>query len=228
VTHFLLDFAVSHGIKRFVHVSTPSLYFDFTDRTMILESFRPSRPVNHYADTKQRAEEDVFRYADRLHTTVLRPRGIFGKHDTTIFPRLVALGDGSGIPLARGGSAVIDITHVDNVVHAIHLALKSKHVSGQAYNITNGESMRVIDLIDGLSHVLGREMKVVNVPGVIMGAIAVVLDVMGHVLRKEPGLTRYTAALLRYSQTLDITKATTDLEYRPVRGLLDGLKDYAA
>ena len=226
-TRFLLNFAIKQGIERFVHISTPSLYFDFKDRTMIPESFKPDRPVNHYAATKEMAEAEVFRESAKLHTTVLRPRGIFGKHDTTIFPRLVTLGDRGGIPLARKGQAVVDITHVDNVVHAIELALKGKHESGNAYNITNDEPMPVIDLINQLSQVLGRQMKVVHVPGKLMGAIARVLELAGKVTGREPGLTRYTAALLRYDQTLDITRAWNDLNYQPVRSIQDGLKDYA-
>lgn len=227
VTRLLLNFAIVQGVERFVHISTPSLYFDFKDRTMIPESFMPDRHVNHYALTKQMAEAVVFRESAKLHTTVLRPRGIFGKYDTTIFPRLMTLGSSCGIPIARKGQAMVDITHVDNVVNAIHLALKGKHSSGNAYNITNGEPMRVIDLINQLSQVLGREMKVAHVPGKLMGAIASVLEVAGKLSGREPGLTRYTAALLRYDQTLDITRARIDLNYQPVRSILDGLQDYA-
>jgi nucleoside-diphosphate-sugar epimerase len=226
-TRFLLEFAVSRGIERFVHISTPSLYFDFQNRQMIRETFCPAKPVNHYARTKQMAEAEVFCFSQRLHTTVLRPRGIFGKHDTTIFPRLVALGDGAGIPLSRNGNAVVDVTHVDNVVHAIHQALRCHHDSGRVYNITNDQPMRVIDLIERLSYVLGREMKVRSVPGALIGGIARVMEVVGRITGNEPSLTGYTAALLRYDQTLDITEARIELNYHPVKKILDGLKDYA-
>lgn len=228
VTRFLLNFAKRQGVERFVHVSTPSIYFDFKDRTMIPETFQPGNPVNHYAHTKQMAEQEVVSDSEKIHTTILRPRGIFGKYDTTIFPRLVALGDGQGIPLAREGKAVIDVTHVDNVVHAIHQALKGNQPSGHAYNITNGDPMCVIDLIQHLSSVLGREMKVRQVPGGLIGALAGVMEFIGDVTGREPLLTRYTAALLRYDQTLDISLARSELGYNPVRSIVDGLRDYAS
>ncbi|AYG47778.1 hypothetical protein DV532_26185 (plasmid) [Pseudomonas sp. Leaf58] len=70
-------------------------------------------------------------------------------------------------------------------------------------------------------------MKVVHVPGKLMGAISRALELAGKVSGREPGLTRYTAALLRYDQTLDITRARGELNYQPIRSIQDGLMDYA-
>lgn len=225
-TRRLLEFAKTNAVSRFVHISTPSLYFDFQDRQGVREDHRAATFANHYAHTKYLAELEVANYAGDMHVTVLRPRGIFGKHDTTIIPRIIELGDGRGIPLARDGNAVVDMTHVDNVVHAIKLALNGEHRSGEVYNITNGEPMRVIDLIDRLSYCLKREMKVRKLPGALVGTIASVLQAWGTLVGKEPSLTRYTAALLRYDQTLDILKAQHQLGYQPVKSIVDGLKDY--
>ena len=46
-------------IKKIVHVSTPSIYFNFQDQFEIKEEFIPTKFVNNYAKTKYEAEQLV-------------------------------------------------------------------------------------------------------------------------------------------------------------------------
>lgn len=109
-------------IQRFIHISTPSLYFNYESRLLIKESDAlPSTMVNSYAATKKIAEEIVL--GSNVPSVILRPRGIFGPGDTALFPRL--LRSLSRLPLIEGGNAWMDITYVDNVVDAILLGLKA-------------------------------------------------------------------------------------------------------
>ena len=85
----LAERAAQRGVKRFVHISTPSLYFDYRHRTGIPETFRPVRYVNHYANTKAQAEESVRVIALCYPGTtfaMLRPRAIFGPHAHVLRP----------------------------------------------------------------------------------------------------------------------------------------------
>ena len=45
-------------------------------------------------------------------------------------------------------------------------------------------------------------------------------------MKAEPPLTRYTYYLLRYSQTLDIQKAQTELGYYPKMTIEEGIDNY--
>lgn len=228
-TRRLLEQAVKDGVKQFVHISTPSLYFRFKDARDITENeVGPDDDfANHYAHSKFLAEQEVLKYQDRLHVTILRPRGIFGKHDTTIFPRLIKLGRSSGIPLPLHGEAVLDVTHVDNVTHAIRLALKAEHRNGQAYNITNGDPQNLMELLDKLSYCLGKPLKMREISPKLLMLIGRLGELKGLLTGKEPTLTRYTAGLLCFDQTLCISKARRELGYSPIRSIVDGLKDYA-
>src|SRR5262245_20109584 len=69
-----------HGVQRLIHISTPSIYFDFTHRLDIDENDPlPAKPVNLYAASKRQAEAAVMAAARRgLDAIILRPRGIFG------------------------------------------------------------------------------------------------------------------------------------------------------
>lgn len=235
-TRRLLEQAAEDGVKQFVHISTPSLYFRFKDARDITEnevgvspdlSTSPGLFANHYAYSKYLAELEVLKFQDRMHVTILRPRGIFGKHDTTIFPRVIAMGRGSGIPLPLKGEAVLDVTHVDNVTHAIRLALKCEHRNGQAYNITNGEPQNLMETLDKLSYGLGEPLKMRKVNPKLLMLLGRLGELKGLLTGKEPQLTRYTAGILCFDQTLSIKKAQRELGYQPVRSIVDGLKDYA-
>ena len=65
-------------------------------------------------------------------------------------PRLarVLRARGGSLPLPRGGAARIDVTYVDNVVHAMWLATtNAKLASGSAFNVTNQESAQLGDIL---------------------------------------------------------------------------------
>jgi nucleoside-diphosphate-sugar epimerase len=228
-TEKLLCFALKRKVKRFVYISTPSQYFDFQDHLDIGEGYRPKKWVNHYAASKVKAEALLYSYRHHFDIVVLRPRGIFGKYDNAIVPRLLALSDDGGIPISNDAKAIIDMTHVSNVVHAINLSLALKPLAGRVltFNITNNEPMRVSDLLALLGSSMGTVINTHRVPDLLIRAIACLSEVMGSITSIEPKLTRYTASLLRYDQTLDISHAQKVLGYEPITRIADGMNDYS-
>ena len=90
-TETLLKASLQNGVKRFIFISTPSIYFDYTDRLGIKESDPlPPKMVNYYAETKLKAEELVLAMNGQgIETIALRPRAIIGAEDTVIFPRVL-------------------------------------------------------------------------------------------------------------------------------------------
>ncbi|MGF6721761.1 nucleoside-diphosphate-sugar epimerase [Paraburkholderia sp. GAS41] len=217
----LAQTAVTHGVRRFVHISTPSLYFDFNHRLDIEETFRPARYVNHYASTKAQAE-DVIREVAATHpdTTfvMLRPRGIFGPHDRVLLPRILRLlRERSGqLPLPRAGTARLDLTYVGNVVHAMHLATTCADVrSGEAFNITNDEPTCLRDVLDALLTRLGIAYRIKDVPYSVLDLAARAMQHWAALSGREPLLTRYSVGALNFDMTLSTRKAQTVLGYRP-------------
>jgi len=118
-TQNVLKAMEKYSIQKLVYVSTPSLYFDFTMQRGITESYRPHTFVNAYAKTKFEAEQLVLDSA--FDVSVIRPRGIFGEHDTVLIPRLEKIAKKGFMPLPNAGKALTDITYVGNVVYAMYL-----------------------------------------------------------------------------------------------------------
>lgn len=222
--------AARRGVRRFIHISTPSLYFDYRHRLGVQETFRPRRFVNHYARTKALAEEAILEIAARHPDTtfaLLRPRGIFGPHDRVLLPRILRLlrERGGRLPLPRGGGALLDLTYVDNVVHAMQLATTVEgYESGEAFNVTNGEPTTLRSMLEALLSRLGVRYAIASLPYPLLDAAARAMQAWSVHSGREPALTRYSVAALHFDMTLDIDKASRMLGYRPVVSLAQGIE----
>lgn len=231
VTARLADAAGQLGIPRFVHISTPAIYFDYQHHLNIDESYRAVHFANHYAQTKFLAEERLQALVSRYPQTtyvILRPRGLFGPHDRVILPRIleqIAVGGGV-LRLPRGGEALLDLTFVGNVVEAMALASqRSGLVSGSVYNITNHEPARLSDMLEQLLvGQLGVNYRVKAVPYPLLHAVAGGMELFSRFSRKEPLLTRYSAGAVNFDMTLSAENARQELGYQPRFSLQQGIE----
>ena len=226
----LAERAAQRGVRRFVHISTPSLYFDYRHRVDIPETFRPARYVNHYANTKAQAEASLRPIALSYPGTtvaILRPRAIFGPHDRVLLPRILrVLRERDGrLPLPRGGVARFDLTYVENVIHAMQLATTREDLpSGEVFNITNGEPATLRDVLAAIFVPLGVAYRIVALPYPVLDAAARAMEAYASLSGAEPALTRYSVGTLNYDMTLDIEKARRMLGYQPIVPLSEGIE----
>jgi nucleoside-diphosphate-sugar epimerase len=230
-TERLLDAARRAGtVRRFVQISTPSIYFRYRNQENIAEVFTPpKRWPTHYAETKWTAECRV-RDAPTLGPIILRPRAVFGPGDRAIVPRVLAAVQRGALILPNGGKAWIDITYVDNVVSAVEQALiADRRFEGKAFNITNGEPLQVRDMLTKLFAALRIRVRFRSTPIslALMAARASEAVAKLRAGRPEPRLTTYGVGLLGYTQTLSLEAARTCLNYSPMVTINQGLEQYA-
>ncbi len=231
-TAHVLNYCRQARSRRLVHISTPSIYFDFRDRTGIREDAPlPRRFVNAYASSKHAAERLLVQAAadgDAPPLAILRPRGIFGEGDTALMPRLERVAQRGRFPLIRGGQALVDITHVDNVVQAALLAAEAPLRAPVAcYNITNGEPRPIGGILAAVLGPLFPACRFVPLPYAPLHGLARLLEGTARLLHLgEPPLTAYGVGLLAFSQTLDISLAQRELGYRPPVPLQEGIDRY--
>lgn len=216
-TRNLLDFARRQGVSRFVHISSPSVCFAFRDQLGLSEDVALPEPVNHYARTKREAETVVLGQPD-IHPVVLRPRGIYGKGDRALLPRLIRAAKSRPLPLFRGGRAAIDLTYVDDVVDAVMAALAAPgKAEGRIFNISGGEVLPVRRIADEACIRAGLKARwrpTPLMPAMLAAGLmeAVALRLPG---RPEPPVTRYGLGLFAYAQSLDLSKAKRVLGWAP-------------
>jgi 2-alkyl-3-oxoalkanoate reductase len=219
--------------SRLIFVSSPSIYFDFTDRYDIDADAAPAaRPVNAYAESKLIAERLVRAASEQgLDAAIIRPRAIFGAGDRALIPRLLRAAARGRLPLIDDGRALLDMSYVNNVADVlIALALHRAPLRGRAYNISNGEPISVGDLMLTVVQGLGLRTRFVPITFPVAYALAAAMEAMANLRpsRPEPVLTRYTVGVLGKSQTLSIDRAKRELGWAPRVALRDGIESTLA
>ncbi|ABS47581.1 3-beta hydroxysteroid dehydrogenase/isomerase family protein [Yersinia pseudotuberculosis IP 32953] len=230
VTHKLAQAAGREGVKRFIHISSPAVYFDFRHHHDLPETYRASRFSSHYASSKYAAEqvlhECIAHYPDTTYV-ILRPRGLFGPHDRVIVPRLLQQlsRDRNVLRLPGGGQAQLDLTFVLNVVHAMMLATDNDGLrSGAIYNITNQEPQRLVTMLDSLlNQQLHINYTLQPVPYSLLSVVAAGMELVASMTQKEPLLTRYSVGAVYFDMTLNSERAVNELGYRPRYSMAEGI-----
>lgn len=223
-TRHLVATAADMGVRRFVFISTASVYFRFADQDGLQEHQLPARFVNEYAATKRQAELAVLARPE-IGPLVIRPRGIYGAGDTALLPRLMRVARRRPIPLFSPAGAT-DITHVDDVVAAVMAALKTGHdVSGEVVNISGGVGVPLPQIIEAACGATGVTPRWRRMPfGPAVAAVRMMETVACRLPRRpEPPVTAYGLGILRYRQTMDIAKAQHVLGWVPQVSFEDGL-----
>ncbi|WON78168.1 NAD(P)-dependent oxidoreductase [Serratia sp. UGAL515B_01] len=227
-TRRLGEWATAYGVAQFIHISSPAIYFDYHHRRNVDEDFRPVRYANEFARSKAAGEQVIQQLAlsnPQTHFTILRPQGLFGPHDKILLPRLLQMIKQNGsLLLPRGGAALVDMTYLENAVHAMWLAtLKKETPSGQAYNITNQQACPLRNIVQQLLDELGIKCRIRSVPYPMLDMIARGMEKLSSKSGKEPMLTHYGVAKLNFDLTLDITRAQQALDYKPLVSLEEGI-----
>ncbi len=230
-TQTLLNASIKNGVKKFIFISTPSIYFTYTDRFNVGEADElPMKMVNHYAQTKLLAEKLVLEKNNfGIETIALRPRAIIGAEDTVIFPRVLEAYHKGKLKIVGNGKNICDFTCVRNVIEAIVCAIDApKKAYGEAYNITDGESVNFWEALTYALNALELKAPTQRVPKKLALFVASLLEFKAKLLheKKEPPLTKYGVGILANNFTLDITKAKKLLNYQPVMKSFEGINEY--
>lgn len=209
-----------HGIRKLIFVSTPSIYFTGRDRLDISESEPlPERQRTNYARTKLIAERELLegRQKDE-EVMVFRPRAVHGPYDRTFVPRVLMLAEKKNLPLINGGEALTDITHVDNFVDAVRQGLTAPDAAwNEAYNISNGEPIRMRDWFEQILSFFDRPFRPKNVPEAAAKTVAGTMELLSLLPfgNKTPAMTRFAVGYMARSMTMSIEKARRNLGYSP-------------
>lgn len=219
---------IQNKVKKLIYVSSPSIYFEFKDKFKIKEDENlPKKYANYYIKTKRKAEEiiDELYLKQGLKVITIRPRGIFGIEDTALLPRLIRANK-KFIPRTKKEDILIDITYVDNVVESMVLAMHAGDIhNGKKYNITNNEPIYFYSTLEKIINELGLKFncKYISYNKIIF--LAKMLELIYKFIPfSEPVFTSYSIGLLSFNQTLDITKAQRDLNYKPIVSMEEGIK----
>jgi len=224
----LISFAEAKKVKKFIYISSPSIFFDYSDQINIPNDQEgPSSFVNSYAKTKYIAEQRL--KESSLNYAILRPRAIIGARDRVIMPRLIKAAAAGRLKIFGDGLNLVDLTPLDNLVKLIcKLALQSTPLPNKAYNISNGRAIPLWPYINDTLEQLGypRVSKKVNRNlGLAIGH-GIELYHRWFKPETEPVLTKYSVGTLSYSFSFNIEEARKELNYEPRQTIEEALGEF--
>ncbi len=199
----VLDAARRQGVRRLVYAASSSAYGDQpgvarTETDALL-------PLSPYAAAKLAGEHycQACTAVYGLETVRLRFFNVFGPRQDAKSPYsgvialfIAAMSAGRAPTIFGDGQQARDFVYVANVVHALISAADAPAASGKVYNIGNGQSTTIVELVRDLNALLGANIR--------------------------PTFAPPRAGDVRLSQA-DITRARADLGYNPKVPFRDGL-----
>lgn len=220
-----------NGVERLVHTSTPSVVFDRRSLEGADETTPyAARPLCHYAASKIAAERLVLAAnASGLRTAAIRPHLVWGPGDQHLIPRLLARGRAGELAIVGSGTNRVDITYIDNVVHAHLLAADnlcaSGSAAGQAFFIGQDSPVSLWSWINDLFARLDIPPVSRRVPLPAAYCVGMMLEAVHALFRlnREPRMTRFVAYQLADSHWFSHRKAEQLLGYRPLVSTGEGL-----
>jgi len=145
-TRTLGEAALGAGVKRFIHISTMSVHGNDSAITGMLDDTSPVRPAkgSEYGESKASAEEAIQRLvAKGLSATIFRPARVYGPFSRIFITRPIeGLAEGR-FRLVGNPDVPANMLYVDNLVHAMILALQAPDsaVKGEAFILCDSEEM---------------------------------------------------------------------------------------
>lgn len=232
-TERLLTAAKSAGVRRFIHVGTEAALF-YGQHMRDIDETCPLAPHSPfpYSATKARAELAVLAANDAaagFESIVIRPRFIWGEGDKTVLPVVKEMAESGKFVWIDGGAALTSTTHIDNLVHALDLAL-TKGIPGEAYFVVDGPPMKFRDFLTPYLRTAGVALPEKSLPGGVVRAIANLTEPLFRLVNSPspPPLTRFAAHIMSRDCTINDAKARADLGYRPIISVAEGLARLAA
>jgi UDP-glucose 4-epimerase len=192
------------GARRVVYAGSSSAYGDTPGS--VRQETDPLSPMSPYAAAKLAGEHycKCFTTVYGLETVRLRFFNIFGPRQDASSPYsgvialfIAAMSAGKAPTVQGDGRQSRDFTYVGNAVQAVVKAAEAPAAVGKVYNVGNGSSTSVLDLVKHLNQLLGTDIQPVFGPA--------------------------RAGDVRYSQA-DISCARHDLGYEPEVSFIEGLR----
>jgi len=223
-TKRVLEAARKAGVKRFIHIGTEAALFLGQDMHDVDETYplAPHSPFP-YSSTKAKAEQavldaNVANSGDSgFETLCLRPRMIWGPGDQTILSAVKRMAAAGKFTWIDEGVAMTSTTHIDNLTHAISLAL-TKGSGGEAYFILDDEQISVREFLSQYLATQNIDLGAKSTPGWLVRGAANVIEPIWRMamLKSAPPITRFTAHIMSRDCVLIDAKARRELGYAPV------------
>jgi len=151
--------------EKIIHISTSEVYG--TAQYTPIDEKHPINPQSPYAATKASADYMALSFYSsfNLPITILRPFNTFGPRQSAraVIPTIITqiLSGKSSIKLGNVGTTR-DFSYVSNIADAFLRVAQAPGTEGQIYNAGSGQEVSIEELVNIISGILRKKIKIVQ------------------------------------------------------------------
>lgn len=186
--------------------------------------------ISAYAASKRAGEQSMAESLGNIPWTVLRPPGVYGPGDTEILRLLRVMRH--GIALSPGGfDGRFSLLHVDDLADAVCAALGRPEIYSKVVELDDGHKggYSMDDVRQIVEPILERKIRLLPVPGPVLGLMGAGNEMLGYLSSRVPMLTRGKARELAHKDWVsDGAAINRMIGWLPQIGLPAGMADTIA
>ena len=174
-TKLLLEAAIARNVEKFILVSS----------SLAVEAMDGPDASTAYGATKLMAEKLIMdeHIKGNIVGVVLRPANVYGVGmggNIAFLIRLISKGFVPGLPALENRLSMVG---VNDLSCAIALSIQSERANGRTYLITDGQQYSISAVEREIYKVMGKKMRGLKFPHMLLYLMFLVVDLLGRVLR---------------------------------------------
>lgn len=211
-THNVLK--ASESASCFIYISSSSVYHFNSPVATEKDGGKNFNLLSAYGKTKFLAEKLILNSPVIKNTYILRPRAIYGTHDSVLLPRLLKLVRKNTLVLPENLTKNISLTHIDNLLAAIDSCVSKQTSTNMIINVADNEIYDLNHILTTLlPAVTNQKLKVLKIPRHFWEAIIN----LNELICFNPSLTKFATSSLTKDAILNIDAASSALDYAPAK-----------
>jgi nucleoside-diphosphate-sugar epimerase len=154
-TTSLLAKSIEHRVRRFIYISSISVYGVPADGD-VDETAPRATSDDPYTQSKIRAEQIVLAQEQSLDVVILQPANIYGPGPCWWSGWLLDMMRRGRIILVNNGEGMANMVHVSDVAQAVRLAVTSDPAAGETFLVTDGQPITWRRYFEALEALVGK------------------------------------------------------------------------
>lgn len=229
-TEWMLELSQEAGVKRFVHISSVTVYrTGGLGKGSLIDETCPQDPDPErrgpYAHSKIAAEKQAYRYLQQgLPVVVIRPGIIYGPGGRVMHPNVGFFLTKKLFLLVGGGDNPLPLTYVDNAVDGILLAISADKAVGQIYNLVDGDAINQKEFLDRYRAAADGRFVTLSLPLPLLIAGATMARRLNRFGISSIVTTDYGFKAQYANIRFDAAKARRELGWQPRITMEEGLR----
>ncbi len=221
-TRRMLDAAIACGVKRFLHISSISVFGYYTEPITLTEEDPTGYGLYkwaYYSRSKHVVEEMVKQHhaSGKIACTIIRPAWIYGPRDRATIARLYRMISTGRAKILGAGDNRLNVVYAGNVAEAAIKAANLPEASGEVFNCSNDGDITQQEYFDLWADAIGAPRVKTKVPYAIAYRVGHFLEIVFRLLGKKnpPLITRYAVWLMGRRSFFSAEKARRMLDWMP-------------